>query len=664
MKTLLKIFVIVCCYFVCIGAKANDFDTIRGRMFDLWLTLPEDENVEAVMAAMDERGAFEGLDYNSPTDDLRPHLKNLITLASAYKNPESSYFGKEKIKEAYLKSLAFWVNTDQRPANWWCRYIPYPQWLAKSVALMEKEVKEDGEFFRKLVEYFRFSYETGEVHMGGANGTDIILGSLLGSVMTENHEQMMEFKARMDGLLTIQPVNGINADYLFAQHCGSGRQLYMCNYGNAYAESSLYYIELCDGTEYQSEGGKELLQRLFIEGVQWIFFKSRYDPNNGGRFISSDAASQRVLAIADRLCRFDTPYKARMQEARNRIAGENSLEGNRVFWRFDYMIHRRDNYFASSRMVSKRTVGNEEGGGNGVKNYYSGNGVNYVSVTGKEYDRDYFSRFNCYQFPGITAEQDYDFLPIPTWGSGGSNGSAYAGGATDGNCGVCGMILDRNGVRACKSWFYFDNEYICLGADIECEKGENPVYTTVNQTNRDGRIRQGRQNGKDWLLHGRIGYVNLMSDSGWLVSADNGLFSLNIDHGVRPEKAGYAYMVIPDADNCRMLEKACRKLPVSILENNGRLQAVRHNGQGVVEAMFYEAGKLEVKNDVILEADAPCAVLWNEKENTMSVADPLGELSRAKAVNITVKVQGKTRKLHFDLPDKEYAGMSVSKKIN
>lgn len=67
-----------------------------------------------------------------------------------------------------------------------------------------------------------------------------------------------------------------------------------------------------------------------------------------------------------------------MKQALQHIGGDNSLTGNRMFWRFDYMVHRRNNYMTSSRMTSTRTVGNEAGNGDGEFNYYASNGVNYL----------------------------------------------------------------------------------------------------------------------------------------------------------------------------------------------------------------------------------------------------------------------------------------------
>lgn len=214
--------------------------------------------------------------------------------------------------------------------------------------------------------------------MTGANGADIIMGSFAASILTENESQMEDFKERMTQLLTIQPSEGIQPDYLFGQHCGHGRQLYFTSYGKEFVNSTLAYLELCKDTRFQSPG-LELLQRLFTDGVQWIFYNKQHDPNNAGRFISSNQYSSAIKVLAERICKLsNSDARNNMKQALQHIGGDNSLTGNRMFWRFDYMVHRRNNYMTSSRMTSTRTVGNEAGNGDGEFNYYASNGVNYL----------------------------------------------------------------------------------------------------------------------------------------------------------------------------------------------------------------------------------------------------------------------------------------------
>lgn len=671
------IVVATCCLLMAAGAVADDFDVIYQRMYEKYLSKnPGKETVDGLLKLMSPDGAFINLNYRATDGSPRKHVQHLITLACAYQQPQNAYYHNYKLKEAYLKSLNFWVDTNHQAQNWWYRYIPYPKELSASVVLMNQEIKQDKALFDKTISYLRWSYEKAAPrHMTGANGADIIMGSLAASILTRNEEQMKDYQQKMSQLLTIQPVEGIQPDYLFAQHCGSGRQLYFTSYGKEFVNSMLSYLEFCKGTQYQSEG-VDLLQQLFIQGVQWVFFSRQYDPNNAGRYIHSNQFSDAVKALAERVYKLSDPdTKEASKLALQHIGGDNGLQGNRMFWRFDYMINRRTNYMASSRMTSTRTVGNEAGNGDGNFNYYASNGVNYLFVTGREYDRDFFKRFNNRQYPGITAEQGNEPLPIPDWGEGGGNGSDFAGGVSDSIYGACGMKLDRHGLQAHKAWFYFDNEYVCLGSGISNPQGKAEVLTTINQCNADGKVNyenngkatslKGKQTltGNKWVLHGQVGYFLLDPKATCHVSTANELFSLTIDHGQRPTNGSYAYLVCPGMKKTAEAQQYATDLPVEILSNTTELQAVRHKSLGLTEAIFYAPASLTLPDGTVLQPETPCALLWNEKTGKLNLANPRCESENPASIRVNVSLNGQTRQLDIALPQAEKSGLSVATQV-
>lgn len=673
-----KLIAIITLLILSISTKvfSSDFETIYSRMYEASLNKnPSKETIDGLMALMTSEGSFMNINYHAMDGSPRKHVQNLITMACAYQHPQNTFYHKKELKEAYLKGLRFWIKTDHQAKNWWYRYIPYPKELSAGVILMGKEIMPDKDLFDETIKYLRWSYENAaSSYMTGANGADIIMGSLAASILTRNDTQMQEFKEKMTQLLTIQPVEGIQSDYLFAQHCGSGRQLYFTSYGKEFVNSMLSYLEFCKGTQYQSPG-VELLQKLFVNGVQWIFYSKQHDPNNAGRFISSNQYSAAIKALAERVYKLGGAETQKdVKQALQRIAGENSLQGNRMFWRFDYMVHRRTGYMASSRMTSTRTVGNEAGNGDGEFNYYASNGVNYIFVTGKEYDRNFFKLFNNRQYPGITAEQDNAPLPIPNWGEGGGNGNTFAGGVSDSIYGACGMILGRRGLNAHKAWFYFDDEFVCLGAGIRISGGKAEVFTTVNQCNRDGKV-QYMQNGKkftlkkeqtrtnaDWIIHGKTGYFNLLPGTEYQIACDTSLFSLNINHGFRPQGGTYAYLVYPGLSNVSDATKYAGNIPIEILANTEKVQAVYHKKHHLAEIIFYQPGELELDNGDKLSVDTPCALLWKENEQKISITNPRCESENPETIQVILNRKGKPVTLLFAMPQQEMAGKSVSLK--
>lgn len=654
----------------------SDFETIYSRMYEASLNKnPSKETIDGLMALITSGGSFMNINYRAIDGSPRKHVQNLMTMACAYQYPQNTYHHKKELKEAYLEGLRFWIKTNHQAKNWWYRYIPYPKELSASVILMSKEIVPDKGLFDETIKYLRWSYESAaSSHMTGANGADIIMGSLAASILTRNDAQMQEFKEKMTQLLTIQSVEGIQSDYLFAQHCGSGRQLYFTSYGKEFVNSMLSYLEFCKDTQYQSPG-VELLQKLFVNGVQWIFYNKQHDPNNAGRFISSSQYSAAIKALAERVYKLGGAETQKdVKQALQRIGGENSLEGNRMFWRFDYMVHRRTGYMASSRMTSTRTVGNEAGNGDGEFNYYASNGVNYIFVTGKEYDRNFFKLFNHRQYPGITAEQDNEPLPIPNWGEGGNNGNTFAGGVSDSIYGACGMILARRGLNGHKAWFYFDDEFVCLGAAIRTPGGKAEVFTTVNQCNRDGKVQYMRNSKKltlekdqirtdaDWIMHGKTGYFSLLPGTEYQIACDTSLFSLNINHGVRPQDGTYAYLVYPGLSKVSDATKYARNIPVKILANTEKVQAVYHKKHHLAEIIFHQPGGLELDNGDRLSVDTPCALLWKENEQKISIANPRCESENPETIQVILSRKGKPVNLLFAMPQQEMAGKSVSLK--
>lgn len=672
-STLKRILIVFFLYCSIISLQAGDFKTIYDRMFMEYLFNPGPASIEEILNKMANDGSFKQINYKVTDGSPRNHLIGLTSLAAAYNNPENKYYRNEIVKTKYIAGLRFWINTNHNASNWWFRYIAYPKELSKSVILMSDEIRKDKELFVNTIKYLRWSYETADDHhMTGANGCDIIMGSLAASILTENHKQMIDFKNQITKLLAIQNVEGISPDYMYGQHCGSGRQLYMASYGKEYINSALYYIEFTNKTQYSSPG-VSLIEDFYINGIQWTFFSKNYDPNQSGRFDNSDRFYGQFESMTNRVLNLNTDRKPEIKKVYDRIKGENSLTGNRMFWRFDYMINRRTNYMVSTRMSSTRTVGAEAGNGDGEFNYYSGNGTNYMFFTGKEYNGEYFKRFNNRQFPGITAEQDNEKLPIPNWGENGGNGNSFAGGVSDSTYGACGMILQRRGVTAHKSWFYFDDEFVCLGSGINQTEGKAPVYTTLNQCNATGKV-QYSVGGKsailnesktisnpDWILHGKIGYFNIDPTSIFELARDTSLFSANINHGINPKEKTYAYIVKPGIQSAGDANKYIKNTPVLVLSNTNSVQAVINKSLRITEILFYQPGTLKIVEGKTISVDAPCALLLNEKTGQITLANPNCESNNPKEIHVVVSENGKIYKLNFEMPAGVYSGRSVAK---
>ena len=252
--------------------------------------------------------------------------------------------------------------------------------------------------------------------------------------------------------------------------------------------------------------------------------------------------------------------------------GEGSaVTGNKHFWRGDIMCHHRKGYYASARFYSTRTV-STDGPHNreGLKSHHLSDGCNVLLRTGGEY-QEVFPAWDWQKIPGTTVEQRPELTGSPRR----MGETRFAGGVSDGEYGLAAFDLKRDGLTARKSWFFFDDEYVCLGAGITCGS-DHPVVTTLNQRNLEGDVWIGdasaarkldkglrRPERPSWVWHDEIAYVlldtaavhlrNDLQRGSWheinqryskeQVARD--VFTLWVDHGSSPQNGSYAYAVVP-----------------------------------------------------------------------------------------------------------------------
>jgi chondroitin AC lyase len=153
------------------------------------------------------------------------------------------------------------------------------------------------------------------------------------------------------------------------------------------------------------------------------------------------------------------------------------------------------------------------------------------------------------------------------------------------------------------------------------------------------------------------------------------MFKLWIDHGKQPADESYEYIVVP-ATTVSKLEESSRN--IEILSNTRELQAVKHIGLQILQAVFYKAGTIQVSEKLKLVCDNPGIVMLKlngEKVTEISVADPNRELGKFH-LSISLKAEksgdnftstwneklGLTN-ISVDLPKDVYTGSSVTIKF-
>ncbi|HEY6141826.1 MAG TPA: polysaccharide lyase family 8 super-sandwich domain-containing protein, partial [Flavobacterium sp.] len=418
-----------------------------------------------------------------------------------------------------------------------------------------------------------------------------------------------------------------------------------------------------------------------LNGFQWVAFKNNYDPSTSGRNLNSSIGMEDLVSISDRMLALNSPQKEALTTANLRIKGENTLVGNSMYWRLDYMIHRNLNYMMSTRMTSTRTVSTESDGVDvGIFNYYSGAGVNYITVTGSEYDGEFFKNFNYRQFPGTTAEQDSGVLPLITWGEGGTNGNSFAGGVSNGTVGCSGMIWEKRNVSAYKSWFCFPDEIVALGSGITETVGTANVYTTLNQTNfnaaegvsysKKGVVTTTKTpenfNVKtpSWFYHGNIGYANLDTNASqsFVVNTNNDIVSIAVDHGLNPANKKYSYVIIPDATLIAMPDLVTGLTGKIIVESNtAGIQAVTHTILNCTQIVFSASGggSLTMSNGDKITVDGPCALILDRLAKKIYISNPHAETTGTNVL-LTYLNEGVTTSNEVVFPTGNLSGSTTS----
>lgn len=672
---------------------ADDIEVLYNRYWDLSLNNPSKTKVDTYLGLLNSDGSFSDLDYNSTTSDLSVHLTRLATFGGAYQSEGNYYLQNDDLKNSYYLSLQYWITKNHIPDNWWYRYIKYSKLFGPCLFLMNAELQaEMPDLFSGAIDYLRWGYLQ-NIYMDGANGADQIYATYPSSILIANKDQLIEYQEKIKALIGIQNQGeGIEADWMFGQHSDYGRQLYS-NYEHEYLYSILNLLNLCKGTVYDvSDEELAVLENHFIHGNQWYVYNKSSDPSQTGRYPSS-SINGKFLDNISLLLDLNTPQREQIYSVEDRVSNGNMasalLLGNKMFWRFDYMIHRRENYYVSSRLTSTRTVCMESGNGAGIYNYYSGAGINFLFRTGNEYGGDYFTVMNYRQWPGITVEQDEADLPLVDWGNNGTNGNAFAGGVSDGTYGAVGNIYSRENVAAYKSWFYFDDEFVALGSGISNEQGTYSVFTTINQSIQEGDIiysKNGEQysltkgfgttsiENPDWIIQDSIGYVNLLNTSDYTISSDTrsgtDIFTLGINHGIKPNNSSYAYAVYPNSSTTS-IKNYKADLSFQLLANTNTIQAVYHHKLKITQAVFYAAGSLTLSNGKELTVNAPCALMIKDTASLykVAIANPLCESANPELITVTLNTQltgtditwdGIVSSIEIALPQGDFAGQSVS----
>jgi len=693
------------CPSICTSALQNDdFDILMKKIRD---GVAENPNIDKALELYDDvQGCFIDIDYaRRDRTNWMPliHVDRLYDFVFAYTHPKNSYYQNEDLYHKIVKGLEYWHHRNPHCNNWWYNQIAEPQKLGILLIQMRVGKRQIPEVLETKV-LQRMRKDGGHpARWTGANRTDIALHWIYRACLQKNDVDLKTAVENVYSPLSYTVKEGFQHDNSYFQH---GVQLYIGGYGDEILKGVTQVALYTKGTKYALDDERIQFLRHFMCGTYYQVIRGQYMLFDVlGRGVSRNNGTQKSHAalFAKRMLELDPAHIDEYNAIIARLEGKKSANYgikplHTHYFRGDYALHVRPHYTFDVRMVSNRTMRCEYGNGENLKTYFMSDGCTNIVTEGDEYAR-IFPVWNWNRIPGVTAPQ-LDTIPrtVIDWQTKGT--SVFAGGVSDSLYGVSvysylDTYADIN-TAAKKSWFFFDDEIICLGAGINSTAGV-PVCTTINQcllskkevilsqSKKQSMVKEGDfvYDSPEWVLHNGIGYVfpaggNLflskkMQTGSWYSinhtesknEQQQEVFTLGFNHGCNPRNATYAYIVVPGIHSVRKMNHY-RKSPVEILANTDSMQIVRHTKLGIWQMVFYKEGTFR-SGELSVSVDKACALMIKDGHcgnAELHIADPGQTQSCIKVELLIPEISSERKTVLCDFRNTGiYAGASKAYKL-
>lgn len=691
MKSVSTIFLLFCLFSSFGFSQNSDIEILRKNLINDALInrgfqprieryiAPDYGKTKQYLNKMNSEGGWNDIDYTDRDNNWDPlhHLNRVLIMAYNYSKNTSKYYQNKKLLAGLEKAISHWYTINPKCDNWYKNRIAKQFYLNIIALLLEDKI--DSSLQTKMINDL-----TEIPTMTGSNRTLLATSTFYRGVLTNNTKMIKLGVTGVTDQIKISTKEGIQPDFSFHQH---GHFIYNGSYGFNFLRESVWMATMVHGTSFAfSDEFIKTLRNYYWEGTRRMIRGGLIDYNVRGRQVGRGDAiklfGNLLIPVLKRMIIADSDYAGEYNSSMELIEKQlpQNTFGHYHFWRSDYSIHHRKLYSTSLKMCSERTVGIELNMNTENKlGYWLPYGLTYIYRHGKEYDA-IFPAWDWARLPGVT--NPYIKIEETRKGKAHTQQTSFVGGVSNGKYGISSMDFSKNKTVAKKAWFWFDDEWVALGAGINSEH-DSVVITSVNQTLLKGKVFIDGEpflNGKEtlenptWILHDSVGYVfpenkkveikaemqsgNMQDIYGLGKDTvySKPVFSLWFNHGVKPNNESYEYMVVPGIDK-NSLEKYTKNLPLYILLNTSQIQAVYHKKLDLTGIVFYEKGEFEYEG-LVANTDAPCLVLIDKKNSEVSISDPTTKL---KEIKIQLK---KDKTVILDqvvkLPANGFAGKSVT----
>lgn len=597
-------------------------------------------------------GRWPDIDYTDGSRSLwqlEKHLDRLVGMSLAY---EQASRKDKKTHQAIVRALGHWFDTGYRNGNWWYAKIGIPRRMLALAYILDTDLPPAlHDSISKAI-----SIIDSEDFPARPGGDRIQVISNHAKVLVWRRDfnaaaslfKKIESEARIAPLEEIMydagggpavrnthmPAGrGVQADMTF--HHRGDRINSTLSYGMELPQYFSYWAALLRDTPCRFDARSiNFVIDYYLDAVCHHLVAGRYaepsimnrELSRPGEGIFTPRLAEKLLSISDGYRTGELRHFADVQAGK----AKHSASYAHHFWQSDYFAFSRPGFQTAVRIHSERNANSEAAhNSEGIRNHFRGDGVCMLSVTGREY-ADMAPVTDFRMIPGATTPM-IPYEPLSAWGSVHilDNPTRFAGAVTDSLYGAVAFdfISPRSDLRARKSWFFFDGEYLCLGNGISAS-GTDSIVTTVEQClSPQGSMRRDG----DWFFHAGSGYhiIDGQAEGAiehrrgtWRNCVDNveyvddsmetDVFSLAITHGIAPENATYAYAVVPGAQN-----------PYGhnfrILANTTPIQAAASTDGSIVYIVFYEKGEIDTPAGRY-GAEQPCMMMI--RNGILCVADP------------------------------------------
>ncbi len=657
-----------------VHGQSYDFETLRARVAAEQKTGITGTGVlNNWVNSQNADGSWSDMQYGSNTNltTTNNHIYRLWQISAAATQVGNAKYNDTHYKDAVKNGLQYWYTSNTSDSNWWYNQVYFPQYLGEILIFMREfdgfipKTSTPGIDEPEVLSLFSPTALSGITsHGSGANAVDIALHYVYRGLLTEDGALLENTRDIVETILT----DNITGDLMYQDH---GPQIMSASYGWVFCDGLIrlatYLADSPAAFDTHSANFSKVLS--FVRDTQAYSTRGRFwDFSVMGRGVSRKNSLKANMNYLQRLADYIDPENAtEYLDILSRLKGANPANYNikrfnKHFWASDYTQHSRSSYLFTVRNTSTRTVEAEKGNGENLKANYFSYGANFMAIDGDEYD-NIMPVWDWAMIPGTTFPYTTSFPNRSDWGSN-YGSTSFVGGVSDGTHGASVLTLNKTNTQAKKSWFFFDDEVVCLGAGIIDNSNRN-VRTTINQAwlkelsyySEVGSSEETAQsissnvyanaslkyirNGKFGYYfpnQGNVKYTMKAQEGTWRsINADGSpalesgyVFSLWMDHGNNPNNANYSYIVVPGIDSQQKAQNYDASL-VSIIKNTPSQQAVYHRGLDILQVIFHEAGTVSFE-DKSVTVDKPCALIF-KKGTLVTVSNPSQSYS---GVNVTI----------------------------